>query len=76
MHTFGANTLLQQAPLSLSSVQFLGSSEVRKILVVGEDYCGERRFLEVMSPCFKGADYAHEFSVIYFIVSLCHIEGV
>jgi len=32
--------------------------------------------LEVVSPCFKGTDYAHEFSVIYFIVSLCHIEGV
>jgi len=27
-------------------------------------------------PRFKSADYAHEFSVIYFIVSLYHIEGV
>jgi len=27
-------------------------------------------------PRFKGADYAHEFSVVYFIVLLCHVEGV
>jgi len=44
--------------------------------VVGEDHCGERGSLEVVSPCFKGVDYAHEFSVIYFIVSLCRIKGV
>jgi len=44
--------------------------------VVGEDHCGERGSLEVVSPRFKGADYAHEFSVVYFIVSLCCIKGV
>ena len=32
--------------------------------------------MKVVSPCFEGADYAHEFSVIYFIVSLCRVEGV
>jgi len=44
--------------------------------VVREDHRGERGSLEVVSPRFKGTDYAHEFSVIYFIVSLCHIKGV
>jgi len=32
--------------------------------------------LEVVSPCFKSADNTHEFSVIYFIVLLCHVKGV
>ena len=62
--------------MSLLSVQLLGGSEVREVLVVREDYCRERGFLEVMLALFKGTDYAHEFSVVYFIVSLCHVEGV
>ena len=32
--------------------------------------------MKIVLPCFKGTDYAHKFLVIYFIVSLCPVEGV
>ena len=44
-------------------------SEVREVLVVGEDLDRERGAMEVVAPSFQGANDSKEFTVVDVVIS-------
>ena len=58
-----------EQPACLAAVEVLCLTEVRQVLVVGEDLDGEWGSVEIMSPRLQGADDCEEFPVIDVIIA-------
>ena len=57
-----------EQPPGLVAVKILSLTEVRQVLVVGEDLDGEGRSMEVVSPRLQGVDDCKECLVIDVII--------
>ena len=58
----------------MATIEVLGLTEVRQVLVIHEDLDGKWGPVEVMSPGFQGTDDGEELSVVDVVVAFCWDE--
>ena len=63
-----------EQPSCLATVEVLGLTEVRQVLVICEDLDGEGGPMEIVSSGFQGTDNCKELPVIDVVVPLCRNE--
>ena len=69
MDDFEIEVCKVEQPSRLATIEVLGLTEVRQVLVICEDLDGERGSMEIVSPGFQGADDGKELSVVDVVVS-------